>query len=345
MLDFLREYGLFVLELVTVLGLFAVVVLVVLRAARRGGDMPSPSHGHLKVSHLGDKFRRLRLTIQQQTLTPKQWKVLVKQEDAADKARDKQPSSKPRIFVVDFVGDVRASAVESLRQEVSAIVQAVQPGDEVMVRLESPGGMVHSYGLAASQLARFREAKIPLTICVDKVAASGGYMMACVADTIVAAPFAVLGSIGVVAQLPNLNRLLKKMDVDYEIVTAGKWKRTLTVLGENTDEGRAQFKREIDNTHQLFKDFIAHNRPKLDLEAVADGRTWYGTEARDIQLCDAVATSDDWLLQRADKAELIAVSWQMRRGMGERLGSLAAVTLGRVTDSLAQHELQRSAGL
>jgi serine protease SohB len=342
-LDFLREYGLFVLELVTVLGLFAVVVLVVLRAARRGGDMPS--HGHLKVSHLGDKFRRLRLTIQQQTLTPKQWKVLVKQEDAADKARDKQPSNKPRIFVVDFVGDVRASAVESLRQEVSAIVQAVQPGDEVMVRLESPGGMVHSYGLAASQLARFREAKIPLTICVDKVAASGGYMMACVADTIVAAPFAVLGSIGVVAQLPNLNRLLKKMDVDYEIVTAGKWKRTLTVLGENTDEGRAQFKREIDNTHQLFKDFIANNRPTLDLDAVADGRTWYGTQARDIQLCDVVATSDDWLLQRVDKAELIAVSWQFRRGMGERLGALASVTLGRVADTVAHHEMQRSAGL
>ena len=109
-----------------------------------------------------------------------------------------------------------------------------------------------AYGLAASQMQRIRDKKLKLTVCVDKVAASGGYMMAVVADKIIAAPFAVLGSIGVLAQVPNFHRLLKKHDVDFEMLTAGKYKRTLTMFGENTDKGREKFQEDIEDTHVLF---------------------------------------------------------------------------------------------
>ena len=130
-----------------------------------------------------------------------------------------------------------------------------------MVRLESGGGLVHGYGLAAAQLVRLKDAGLTLTVCVDKVAASGGYMMACVADKVVAAPFAVIGSIGVVSQLPNFHKWLKNHDVDYEMFTAGDYKRTVTVFGENDAEDRAKYQEELEQTHALFKHFVNTYRP------------------------------------------------------------------------------------
>ena len=112
---------------------------------------------------------------------------------------------------------------------------------------------------------------IGMNATFDKVAASGGYMMACIGDRILSAPFAVLGSIGVVAQIPNLHRLLKKHDVDYEVLTAGEYKRTLTVFGENTDKGRQKFQEDLELTHVLFKDFVSRYRPQLDIDQVLGG--------------------------------------------------------------------------
>src|SRR5690606_31641468 len=218
-----------------------------LRSKRRGKD------GELQVHKLNKFYQELRQRLQQQVLDKPALKALRKEEELQAKARKKQENERQSNYVLDYKADNHASASDSLRHEVTALLSMARPEDEVVVRLESPGGMVHGYGLAASQLARIRQAGIPLTVCVDKVAASGGYMMACIANRVLAAPFAILGSIGVVAQLPNVHRLLKKHDIDFEVLTAGEYKRTLTVFGENTEKGRQKFQEDLELTHVLFK--------------------------------------------------------------------------------------------
>jgi serine protease SohB len=224
-----------------------------------------------------------------------------------------------RLFVIDFDGDVEASAVDNLREEITAIISAADPNDRVLVRLESPGGMVHAYGLAASQLSRIKAANLSLTIAVDQVAASGGYMMACVADHIIAAPFAVVGSIGVVAELPNFHRLLRHNKVDYEQHTAGEYKRTLTMFSENTDAAREKFKKELEETHDLFKQFITDNRPSLDIDKVATGEHWYGTQALALGLIDSIQTSDDFIVNAAKDGDVFEVSYVVKKPLADRL--------------------------
>lgn len=228
-----------------------------------------------------------------------------------------------RVFVLDFKGDVLATEVDSLREEVTVVLGIAQPGDEVVVRLESSGGAVHGYGLAASQLARLRDREIPLTVCVDKVAASGGYMMACVGHQVVAAPFAIVGSIGVVAQVPNLHRLLERHGVDYENFTAGRYKRPVSLLGRITEEGKTKLREQLEEVHVLFKDFIRANRPKLDIEAVATGEHWYGTRAVELGLVDTISTSDDFLLKKAQDARVFEVLCERPRTVRERAVSMA----------------------
>ncbi len=229
------------------------------------------------------------------------------------------PSGSSRLFVINFDGDVEASAVRNLREEITAIISAAEPQDSVLVRLESPGGMVHAYGLAASQLTRIKAANLKLTIAVDQVAASGGYMMACVADHIIAAPFAVVGSIGVVAELPNFHRLLRHNKVDYEQHTAGEYKRTLTMFSENTEAAREKFKKELEETHELFKQFIRDNRASLDIDKVATGEHWYGTQALELGLIDAIQTSDDFIVNAANQGDVFEVSYEVKKPLAERL--------------------------
>jgi hypothetical protein len=123
---------------------------------------------------------------------------------------DEEDCRTKSLFVMRFPGDVRASQVNELREEVTAVVRTAKPGDEALLVLESGGGTVTGYGLAAGQLKRFKEAGMKLTVCVEQVAASGGYMMCCVADRIVASPMAVLGSIGVISDIPNFYERLAK---------------------------------------------------------------------------------------------------------------------------------------
>ena len=233
-----------------------------------------------------------------------------------------------RVFVLNFDGDIAASAVASLRQEVSAVLGAAAVGDEVVVRVESAGGAVHAYGLAASQLARVRSHGATLTVAVDKVAASGGYLMAAVADRILAAPFAVVGSIGVVAQIPNVHRLLKKHDVDVEVHTAGRFKRTLDFLGENTEQGRAKLREELEDVHALFQEYVANWRPGLDLDAVSTGEHWYGQRALDRALVDELVTSDEYLARACQDADVFEVSWVVPKRPLERLAVQFAAALG-----------------
>ena len=255
-------------------------------------------------------------------------------EEAVEEAVPPVDGAKPRTFVIHFDGDVAASAVEHLRIEVTAVLTMAQPQDEVVVCIESPGGMVHSYGLAASQMMRIRSKGIPLTALVDRVAASGGYLMAAVANKIVAAPFAVIGSIGVVAQVPNVHRLLKKNDVDVEVLTAGKYKRTLTLLGENTEEGRKKFREELEEVHTLFQEFVVDNRPELDIEAVATGEAWYGSRALELRLIDALATSDEYVSNQCRERDVYSVAWVEVKKPLDRLLDKANGALDRINHML-----------
>ncbi|NQZ30402.1 MAG: protease SohB [Oceanospirillaceae bacterium] len=241
-----------------------------------------------------------------------------------------------RVFVLDFNGDIRASEVDLLREEISAILSFATDKDEVVLRLDSAGGMVHSYGLAASQLERIKSAKLHLTICVDEVAASGGYMMACLADKLIAAPFAILGSIGVVAQLPNFHRVLKKHGVDYETFTAGEYKRTVTMFGENTEKGKEKFVEEIQDTHLLFKEFVSQARPSVDIDKVATGEVWFGRRAIDHQLVDELNTSDDYLMKICDSADVYQVRYELKKSFGDRLSEMTVKTSGNIVSNIIQ---------
>ena len=243
--------------------------------------------------------------------------------------KEAKEKGKPSVFVLDFKGDLFATAVRSLREEVSAIAGVAGKEDEVVVRLESAGGAVPHYGLAAAQLLRLREKAVRVTVCIDRIAASGGYMMACVADRIVAAPFAIIGSIGVVAQIPNLHRLLKKHDVDFQEMTAGEFKRTVTVFGEITEKGKKKLQEELEDTHQLFKEFVKAQRPALDVDKVATGEHWLARRGLDLGLVDQLRTSDDYLLSRAAEANLYRVSFERMPSLRERIGRSVAEAMSR----------------
>jgi serine protease SohB len=239
-----------------------------------------------------------------------------------------QTDDKRRLFVLSFKGDIQASAVESLRREITAIIQIAQPEDEVLLRLNNSGGYVHTHGLAASQLTRITKAGYKLTISIDQVAASGGYMMACVGHNILAAPFAIIGSIGVVAQVPNVHRLLKKHEIDVELHTAGQFKRTLTLLGENTEEGREKFIEDLHKTHDLFQDFVRSQREKVNVEEVATGETWYGSSALEVGLVDEVKTSDEFILECLTHYEIFSLEHQRKKRVSEKALSLVHNLLG-----------------
>jgi serine protease SohB len=251
--NFLSIYGLFLLKVITVAISIILVFASVIATASKG---KIKSKERIVIRKLNDKYNEMRDVINSETLSKSELKTLVKKQKLDEKELKKQHLDTKRIFVLNFDGDIRASEVENLREEITAVLTAATPKDEILVCVESGGGMVQSYGLAASQLQRIRDRKIPLTIAVDKVAASGGYMMACVGDKILAAPFAILGSIGVIAQLPNFNRFLKKHKIDYEQITAGEYKRTMSLFGENTAKGRKKMQDEVEETHKLFKKFV-----------------------------------------------------------------------------------------
>ncbi|MDN7142399.1 protease SohB [Pseudomonas sp. JQ170] len=320
-MEFLAEYASFLAKTATLV----IAILIVLSAiAGLRGKGRRKGGGQLQVSKLNEFYKDLRERLESSLLDKSQLKALRKQQAKTEKQLKKKPEEKSRVFVLDFDGDIKASATESLRHEITALLTLASPRDEVVLRLESGGGMVHSYGLAASQLARIRQAGIPLTICIDKVAASGGYMMACIGEKIVSAPFAILGSIGVVAQLPNVNRLLKKHDVDFEVFTAGEYKRTVTVFGENTEKGREKFQEDLDVTHQLFKDFVSRYRPQLHIDEVATGEVWLGVAALNKQLVDELKTSDEYLGERAREANLYHLHYAQRKSLQERVGLAAS---------------------
>lgn len=342
-MEFLTSYGLFLAKTLTFLVAVGVVIILVSSFSGRGRKSDK---GSIEVTHLNEKYDDLKASLRDAMLDDDEYKAFVKAEKAREKVEqaekkkalkskvdDEQADDAPakkRVFVLDFYGDMKASEVDCLREEITTLLTIATPADEVVVKVESGGGMVHAYGLASSQLARITNKNIPLTVCVDKVAASGGYMMACVADKIVAAPFAILGSIGVVAQLPNFHKLLKKNSVDYEMFTAGEYKRTVTMFGENTDKGRAKFVEELEETHVLFKNFVSENRPQVDIDAVATGEVWYGAQAKAVALIDEIQTSDEYLFAQADKADIFEIEFTFKKSLPEKFGLAAQGAVDRL---------------
>lgn len=279
-MEFLQAYGLFVLKSFTIV----ISILLTIAGIVSLRQKPKPK---LEITAIHDDHEALQNMLSKQIFNEKRKK---------NKKKSKEP--KPTLYLIQFEGDMHASQVEALRYEVSAILSIAKPQDEVLIRIESPGGSVNGYGLAAAQLQRLRDKNIPLTACIDKVAASGGYLMACVANRIIAAPFAIVGSIGVVAQLPNVHRFLKKNDIDVEVLTAGEYKRTLTVFGENTDKGRQKFKEDLELIHQNFRDYVLSHRQHINIEQVATGEHWLANDALALGLVDTLQTSDDHVIEK-----------------------------------------------
>jgi serine protease SohB len=345
-LEFLSEYGLFLAESVTiVIAILLVVGFVVAIGQRHRG----PEEGHLEIRKLNDRYEGFHETMHHAVLSEGEFKKEQKEEKKRSKREAKQRkkgstadgSDRLRLYVMNFDGDMKASATENLREEISAVLGVARSGDEVLIRLESGGGMVHSYGFAASQLQRIRDAGIQLTVAVDKVAASGGYMMACVANRILAAPFAVIGSIGVLAQMPNFHRLLRKANIDFEQLTAGEYKRTLTLFGENTDADREKMQEDIDDTHVLFKDFVAEHRSQVEIDSVATGEVWYGQRAVDRGLVDELQTSDGFVQACLPERDVFEIKHVLKKHWQEKLGLAAEGAVNRTVTRLWQAATQR----
>lgn len=352
--EFFLSYGLFLAKLLTFFILAVVLVGFIAMMGGRGGSRREK--GSMTITHINEQLDNNKEAMMAAVLEHADFKTSLKNkkrqkklEDKANKKASKiadksrgdgttivDEKQRKRIFLLDFKGDIRASQVSALRREITTVLSIADVYDEVLVRVESGGGTVHGYGLAAAQLERVRNRNIALTVCVDKVAASGGYLMACVANRIIAAPFAIIGSIGVMAQIPNIHRLLKKYDVDVELLTAGEYKRTLTVLGENTDKGREKFITELQIIHDQFKNFISKYRPHTPIESVATGETWSGQAALNLNLIDDVATSDDYIVNSCEVADVYRVHYKIKKSLPEKFGFAAEASIDRFVDKWLQ---------
>ena len=324
-MEFLTQYGLFLAKTVT----FVVAILIIIAAI--GGlimRQKSAQENKIEVKKLNTHFENMASAVKSVILSKHDLKLEQKAQKKRLKEENKKSKNtdetKKRIYVLNFDGDIKASSVDTLREEISAILTTATQSDEVVVKLESGGGMVHGYGLAASQLKRIRDKDIPLTVCVDKIAASGGYMMACVGNQIVSAPFAIIGSIGVLAQMPNFSKVLKNNDIDFEQFKAGEYKRTVTLFGETTDEDREKMQSDIDETHVLFKDFVKQQRPSLDIDKVATGEHWFGTQALELGLVDVLKTSDDYLMEQTDNADILELTYHTKKTLKDKFPLLMA---------------------
>lgn len=320
MTEFIFNYGLFLAKTATIV---AAIIMVVLFIFIMAGRKQSGKKEIIEVKKLNKKYDDMARVMNASMLQKAGLKKYLKEEKERLKVihKDKKDTDqRKRIYVLNFHGDIRASAVSSLREEITAILMVATKNDEVFLRLESGGGVVHGYGLAASQLMRLRDKNISLTVSVDKVAASGGYMMACVGNRIIAAPFSIIGSIGVIAQIPNFHKVLKKHDVDFDQYTAGEFKRTVTMFGENTEEAKAKFREEIEDIHILFKDFIVQHRPDVDIVKVSTGESWPGTRALERKLVDELKTSDDYLLEHSKHADIYEISYVSKKSLFEKIG-------------------------
>ena len=320
MIELLIEYCFFLLKVITITFIIVIPILMIVSSSRHKtmGDK-----GQLIIKNLSEKFESMGTSVRGSQMDTKTYKKFIKEKEKKRKQnikkKNKSSKQKAAVYVLNFKGDVMASDHDKLKQEINAILASKTSCKEVVLKVESGGGSAYAYGLCAAELKRLVDNKIKLTVCIDKVAASGGYLMSCVASKIIAAPWALVGSIGVIAQMPNIHRLLKDNLIDFEMHTAGQFKRTLTVFGENTEEGRQKFISELEDLHIVFKDFVKENRPNVDAMKVSTGEVWQGQKALALGLIDAIQTSNDYLLNLSDKFNLYEVEYHEKKSLGDRL--------------------------
>ncbi len=336
-MEFLQNLGLFFFQtLIIIVGIIAVILTIAAVAIK------NKNHKNFEIEILNEKHQDQKSALQSLLLSADALKKEKKKIKAEEKAEEKNESPKPPIYVLDFLkGDINASSVDHFREEISAVLSVAEKGQSVIINVESPGGVVHGYGLAAAQILRLRDHGLDVTVCVDKVAASGGYMMACVAHKIVCSPFAIIGSIGVVAQVPNFNKLLKKYDVDFKEYTAGDYKRTVSLLGEITEKGEKKFIEQLEATHLLFKSFVGQFRPNMDIAKVATGEYWFGQDALKMGLVDEILTSDDFILKKMKTHKMIKISFEKKPSLSEKISGFVS----EAVSSSVQKTFQRVAKL
>ena len=323
-IELLSNYGLFLLKTLTVV-ISIVLILSFIMSTRN-----NKTEGDITIKNINEEFSLLEENIKKNLLGKSEFKKFVKLRKKNKKTNDK------KLFVLDFKGNIKASEIVSLRREISGIILSYKKSDEVLLRLENSGGTVHEHGLAAAQLKRLKDKNIPLTICVDKVAASGGYMMACVANKIIASPFAIIGSIGVLAQVPNFNKLLKNKGIDFEQHTAGNYKRTVTMFGENTDKDREKLGEQLQDIHILFKDFITTNRKNIDIDKVATGEYWYGPKALELNLIDSIMTSDEYILSMINEFEIFHIQYKKLKTLSDKISKISSSASSKLFNVLEQ---------
>ena len=324
LIELLSNYGLFLLKTITVVISILLILNFIINSKK------NKNKGNLVIENINSELLSLEENVKKSILTSSDFKKYLKLRKKGKKVIEK------KLYVLDFHGNIKASEIRSLRREISAVILSYKKGDEVLLRLENSGGTVHEHGLAASQLKRIKNKKIPLTICVDKVAASGGYMMACVGNKILASPFAIIGSIGVLAQVPNFNKLLQNKGIDFEQHTAGNYKRTVTMFGKNTDKDRKKLNEQLEDIHELFKNFIKNERKSVDIEKVATGEYWYGKNALDLNLIDEIITSDEYILSAKDKFDIIRIQYKPLKTLSDKLTKLSSGITSKVLNLFIQ---------
>lgn len=344
-MEHLTEYALFLAKTVTIIIAFIIPVMVISAIAMRQRQHQKE---HLEVNNVNRRYEAMSNAIDSVQLPKKVFKDRMKKQKKDRKATDKKEPDKSeerkRIFVFNFEGDIEASEIDRLREEITSVLTIGEAPDEVVVKIESRGGVVHGYGLAASQLKRIKDQEIKLTVSVDKVAASGGYLMACVADKIIAAPFAVVGSVGVLAQIPNFHRALEKHNIDYQEFTAGEYKRTVGMFSEPTEKGKAKFMEELEDVHNLFKEFVQLNRPEVNVDEISTGEHWYGTRALDLKLVDELRTSDDYLLEASKNSDIYEVNFVRKEPISDRFKPAFASLLGSLVSEFINRNFTRRIG-
>lgn len=298
--------------------LFLLFVIYLMRG-RKG----RVNKGKLTVTSLSDQHKNIMVKLLHNILPPK------------TKINITWSHPEKLVYVLEFKGSVQAKEVENLRQEITAILAPVKnfaKPSEVIVKLDSPGGTVTGYGLAAAQLARLKKAGIPVTVVVDQVAASGGYMMAAVADKVIAAPFAIIGSVGVVMEMPNFSKLLDKVGVKYLQYTAGEYKRTVSPMVEPTVLGEEKMQEKLVKTLGLFKNHIKEYRPQVDVEQIATGETWYATEAQSLNLVDEISTYDEYLESKLTTCDVFKISYEKPERISRKLSLGLAQTVNYIVE-------------
>lgn len=233
-------------------------------------------------------------------------------EQAGAKAEKLKP-----LAVLTFVGDIGAKQYKSFGQLIDEVIINKSEIDEVVVVVNSPGGAVSPYGNVYSQMERVRDAGLKLTVCIDVVAASGGYLMSLPAHKIIAAPFSMVGSVGVMAFVPNLRGLLEDYNINPRTFTAGKYKRTVSLTDEATEEEVEKFKQQLNAIHRLFLEAVKKYRKDVKMEVVETGEHWTARESVELGLglVDDIATSQQYLLEANRDRDLIILS--QKRGFWE----------------------------